>query len=97
MSTMRDYHGRMASVEALKKAAMEALREAVRRCGGPTGLAKRMRLNQSTVSMWLFRESTPPERCADIEAATGVRREELRPDIFGPTPKAKAKPRRKAA
>lgn len=91
MTTVRDYHGGVTATEALKKA--------VRLCGGPTALAKRMGIRQSVVSMWLARESTPPERCNAIEAATGgaVRREELRPDIFRPTPKAKPTRRKKAA
>lgn len=29
--------------------------------------------------MWKHRESVPPEYCAAIEAATGVTRQELRP------------------
>lgn len=44
---------------------------------------------QSLVSQWETGEvQIPPERCVQIEQITagGVRREDLRPDIFGPLP-----------
>lgn len=44
---------------------------------------------QSLVSQWESGEVViPPERCAQVEQVTGgaVRREDLRPDIFGPLP-----------
>lgn len=44
---------------------------------------------QSLVSQWEAGTVViPPERCAQIEQVTGgaVRREALRPDVFGPLP-----------
>lgn len=44
---------------------------------------------QSLVSQWeVGAVVIPPERCAHLEQVTGgaVRREDLRPDIFGPLP-----------
>lgn len=44
---------------------------------------------QSLVSHWEAGNVViPPERCAQVEQVTGgeVRREDLRPDIFGPLP-----------
>lgn len=44
---------------------------------------------QSLVSQWEAGAVViPPERCAQIEQVTGggVRREDLRPDVFGPLP-----------
>lgn len=44
---------------------------------------------QSLVSQWEAGHVViPPERCAQVEQVTGgaVRREDLRPDVFGPLP-----------
>lgn len=68
---------------------MEILRKAIQLAGGVTRLAAALDCRQSVVSNWLMRGQVPAERCRAIEQATGgaVTAEELRPDIFGPTPK----------
>ncbi|WP_435102307.1 transcriptional regulator [Arhodomonas sp. AD133] len=58
-----------------------------------SGLAEKItrlgyrRVTQGAVSQWL-RNGVPPIRCRQIEYATGgaVTAEELRPDVFGPSP-----------
>ena len=47
--------------------------------GGVTELARRQGIAQPSVSIW---NRVPCERVAAVEAATGVRREVLRPDLF---------------
>ena len=47
-----------------------------------SGLADRLGVHRSTVTRWAQRE-VPVERLVEIERATGIPRQELRPDIFG--------------
>lgn len=72
---------------SLREGSREALQEAVRLCGSPVALAEAMGVSPQFVSQLLKgRRPVPPGRCARIEAATGgeVRKERLRPDVFGP-------------
>lgn len=39
-------------------------------------------VHKTTIRYW-ERKGIPPERCAEIEKATGIPRKTLRPDIFG--------------
>lgn len=50
------------------------------------GVAELFRVNRTTILRW-ERGSTPIplKRLAEIEAATGISRTALRPDIFGPS------------
>jgi DNA-binding transcriptional regulator YdaS (Cro superfamily) len=47
-------------------------------------LAGKLGLTVQAISQW---RRVPPDRCLDVEAATGVSRHELRPDIFGERPR----------
>ena len=53
--------------------------------GGQVRLAKALGVEPMAISQWKRRGTMPPERCVEIEVATGgaVTRLELRPDIFG--------------
>jgi DNA-binding transcriptional regulator YdaS (Cro superfamily) len=64
---------------------MKALKRAIEAAGGVSALAAAINASPQTVINWRNRKRVPPERCADIERATGgaVTRHELRPDIFG--------------
>lgn len=63
---------------------IEALEEAIRRCGGSqTELARRIGKTQGHVSTWLGRGKCAADAVLKIEAATGVSRHRLRPDVFG--------------
>jgi TorA maturation chaperone TorD len=55
------------------------LDEAIRAAGGVTALARRLGVAQPSVSNW---ERVPVERVASVEAATGIDRTRLRPDLF---------------
>jgi DNA-binding transcriptional regulator YdaS (Cro superfamily) len=44
-------------------------------------LAKLLQTDQTTVCRWEIR-GIPPRRVRDVEAVTGISREELRPDVF---------------
>lgn len=55
---------------------------------------------QSLVSQWEAGAVViPPERCVQVEQVTGglVRREDLRPDIFGPLPAVGPEPEQAVA
>jgi DNA-binding transcriptional regulator YdaS (Cro superfamily) len=72
----------------------EALERACGKAGGQSSLAQKIGVRQSTLWHWLKRSKrgVPGEYVIPIEAATGVSRYELRPDIY-PMPRK----RRKAA
>src|SRR5262245_6993407 len=55
------------------------LEEAIRAVGGVSELARRIGISQPSVSNW---DRIPAERVLTVEAATGVARAILRPDLF---------------
>ncbi|MGC2413853.1 MAG: Cro/CI family transcriptional regulator, partial [Stellaceae bacterium] len=55
------------------------LREAIRAAGGVTELARRIGVSQPSISNW---SRIPAERVLAVEAATGVARAILRPDLY---------------
>jgi TorA maturation chaperone TorD len=59
------------------------LDQAIRAVGGVSELARRIGISQPLVSNW---DRVPMERVAAVEAATGIERAVLRPDLFGSTP-----------
>jgi TorA maturation chaperone TorD len=56
------------------------LQQAIRAAGGVTELARRIGVSQPSVSNWA---RVPSERVVSVEAATGVSRQVLRPDLYG--------------
>ncbi|MBS0247538.1 MAG: molybdopterin-guanine dinucleotide biosynthesis protein B [Proteobacteria bacterium] len=62
--------------------ANRGLQEAIRAVGGVTELARRIGISQPSVSNWT---RVPAGRVAAVEAATGVDRSILRPDLYGAT------------
>jgi TorA maturation chaperone TorD len=56
------------------------LDEAIRAVGGVSELARRIGISQPSVSNWA---KVPAERVLAVEAATGVARVALRPDLYG--------------
>ena len=56
------------------------LQEAIRAVGGVCEFARRVGVSQPSVSNW---DRVPAERVLSVEAATGVARTVLRPDLFG--------------
>src|SRR5262245_12629320 len=57
----------------------EGLDEAIRAAGGIGALARKLGISQPSVSNW---SRIPAERVLSVEAATGVSRETLRPDLY---------------
>jgi TorA maturation chaperone TorD len=60
------------------------LNEAVRAAGGVSELARQIGISQPSVSNW---SRVPAERVQVVEAATGIDRKILRPDLYGKTDK----------
>src|SRR3954468_16312440 len=56
------------------------LEEAVRAAGGISELARQIGISQPSVSNW---NRVPAERVLIVEAATGIDRKILRPDLYG--------------
>jgi DNA-binding transcriptional regulator YdaS (Cro superfamily) len=70
--------------------AIEFLHEAIKRAGGQTALANALKpkykfMRQGNIQKWLRSpnpEKMPPaDYCPDIERLTGVRCEDMRPDV----------------
>lgn len=61
---------------------IEALKTAIDAAGGQTALARAIGKSQGHISQWLRREYVPAEEVLKIEAATGVSRHDLRPDLY---------------
>src|SRR5262249_41335626 len=59
----------------------QGLKEAIRAAGGVRALAQKIGISQPSVSNWT---RVPADRITAVEAATGVGREVLRPDLFAP-------------
>jgi TorA maturation chaperone TorD len=58
----------------------QGLDQAIRAVGSVTELARRIGISQPSVSNW---DRIPAERVLSVEAATGVARGVLRPDLYG--------------
>lgn len=66
----------------------EALKRAVELLGGQSAIARLLGVTQPSVWAWLNRgKELPAEHVLAVEAATGVSRHDLRPDIY-PRPQA---------
>jgi TorA maturation chaperone TorD len=61
----------------------QGLDRAIRAAGGVSELARRIGIAQPSVSNW---SRVPAERVLAVEAATGVERAVLRPDLYGEQP-----------
>jgi DNA-binding transcriptional regulator YdaS (Cro superfamily) len=59
-----------------------ALAQAVRAAGSQSAFGRLVGKRQSTVREWLMTDRLPAEHVLAIEAATGVPKEQLRPDIY---------------
>lgn len=61
----------------------DALLKATKVAGGQSALARAIDCKQQDIWRWLNKlEKTPAENVLAIEAATGVTRHELRPDLY---------------
>ncbi len=58
----------------------QGLNEAIRAAGGVSELARRIGISQPSISNW---NRIPAERVVEVEAATGIERVVLRPDLYG--------------
>ncbi len=65
----------------MKVSAAEALRRAIEAAGGLAKLGRAVGASTQQVWNWKSKGRVPISACPKIEAATGVRCEELRPDI----------------
>ena len=59
-----------------------AVVHAVALAGGQTALAKKLGIKPQAVQQWVAGGRIPPLRVLAVEAATGVSRKALRPDIY---------------
>jgi DNA-binding transcriptional regulator YdaS (Cro superfamily) len=59
----------------------DALAKALKSADGPTALGRAIGVTSQAISQW---RRVPVERVLAVEAATGIPRHELRPDIYPP-------------
>ncbi len=59
-----------------------ALMHAVDKIGGQTATAYKLGVTQQAVQYWVRQGKVPPLRVLALEAASGVSRKLLRPDIY---------------
>jgi DNA-binding transcriptional regulator YdaS (Cro superfamily) len=69
------------------------LNTAIERVGSQVALASACGVTPQAVHQWVGKGKPPADKVLAIEAASGVSRHDLRPDIFGPA----AEPGRAAA
>jgi DNA-binding transcriptional regulator YdaS (Cro superfamily) len=62
---------------------LDGLEQAIAAAGSMTALAMALGVTPQSVAGWV---QVPAERCLAVEAATGIPRHVLRPDIYGPPP-----------
>lgn len=61
----------------------QALRKAIGVIGSQSALAALLGITQGAISRWLARGSSlPAEHVLKVEAATGISRHDLRPDLY---------------
>jgi len=58
-----------------------ALKKAIELAGGHAALARSLGISSAAISQW---QACPPLRVLKVEAASGVPRHELRPDLYPP-------------
>jgi TorA maturation chaperone TorD len=63
----------------------QGLDQAIRAAGSVSELARRLGISQPSVSNW---DRIPAERVLSVEAATGITRSVLRPDLYAPIAKS---------
>ena len=72
---------------AIEPESDSALAEAVRKAGSQSAFGRLINKRQSTVRSWLVSNTLlPGEFCRAVEAATGVSKYRLNPDVFGAEP-----------
>ena len=76
---------------------MTAIDRAIEAVGGPSSLAGKLGVKVNVVTNWRMRGRAPAEYVLAIEAASGVSRHDLRPDVFGPPPANDDEPGQEAA
>jgi len=59
-----------------------ALIHAVNEAGGQSALARKLGIAPAAINRWVRQGRVPPLRVLAVEAATGVSRKALRPDIY---------------
>jgi len=59
-----------------------ALLAAIAKAGGQAALARKLKVKPQAVHQWVEAGRAPVMRTLDIEAATGIRRNDLRPDVY---------------
>jgi len=71
------------SVIKLRAIMTITIKEIAAKVGGVVALSKQLGLSRGAVSQW---DKVPLERVPAVARLTGIPRELLRPDVFGPSP-----------
>nr|DAD73679.1 MAG TPA: Putative antitoxin of bacterial toxin-antitoxin system, YdaS/YdaT [Podoviridae sp. ctrub15] len=60
----------------------DGLKKAIETAGNMSNLARACNVKPQSVRGWVLKGEIPLKRCKDVEKATGIPRQELRPDYF---------------
>ena len=64
-----------------------AIKRAANAVGGQSALARILKCSPQAVQRWCANGQVPAKRVVEVERATKVRREELRPDLYSRRPR----------
>jgi DNA-binding transcriptional regulator YdaS (Cro superfamily) len=70
----------MSKMKKQREKNKQALEQAIRDYGGKGKLADALKISRQSVYKW---QQAPVERCRQLADVLGVKREDLRPEIFG--------------
>lgn len=69
------------------KSKAPSVSDIIEQLGGATKAAEALGVSGPNVVLnWRKRDSVPADKVIAVEAATGISRHDLRPDVFGPAP-----------
>ncbi len=63
----------------MSRSNLQSLERAIAAAGGNSALARAIRVSPQAISQW---REIPIKRLKAVEKATGIRREDLRPDLY---------------
>lgn len=61
---------------------MNSIQRAVEAAGGVQAVAEKFGIRRQAIEKWINHKRLPPKRVLELEAASGISRHDLRPDLY---------------